>query len=202
MRYTGPKHKLCRREGEALCESPKCPIKRRKYPPGQHGQKRSSPRLSDYGLQLRMKQKTKRIYGMTERQFSRFFDLAATAKGDAGDNLLRKLEMRLDNIIYRSGLATTRYQARQLVSHGHFYVNGLNVNIPSYIVKTDDVIALKESKIKKLYYTEATIRAAKEHADWLLWNNESKSIKVVGEPNVNALKISIDTRLIVEYYSH
>lgn len=201
MRYTGPKHKLCRREGEPICGLPTCPFRRRRYPPGVHGPKQTRSRLSEYATQLRMKQKVKRTYGLTERQFARFFQQAAKSKGDAGDNLLRLLELRLDNVIYRAGLAQTRPQARQLVTHSHFEVNGRPVNIPSYILKPTDNIKLKPSKRAKAYYEEALPQATKSRASWLTWDPNQSSLVVAAEPRIQDLKSTIDTRLIVEHYS-
>ncbi|HEC83129.1 MAG TPA: 30S ribosomal protein S4, partial [Firmicutes bacterium] len=144
-RYTGSKCRLCRREGMKLflkgdrCMSTKCAVERRQYPPGEHGQ-RMRRRTTEYGMQLREKQKVKRIYGVLERQFRRYFEMASRQKGVTGENLLRLLELRLDNVVYRAGFAPSRDAARQLVSHRHFTVNGRIVNVPSYSVKVGDVI--------------------------------------------------------------
>ena len=176
-RYLQPVCRLCRREGEKLflkgerCFSDKCSFERRNYPPGQHGRKRI--KLNDYGIQLREKQKVRRIYGILEKQFSRYFQLAERQKGITGENLLRTLESRLDNIVYRFGFALSRSEARQLVRHNHFTVNGKRVNIPSYLLKQEDVIQVAE-KSREL----VTIRRALEYSqqrgipDWLELNAE------------------------------
>src|SRR3989344_2552794 len=154
-RYTGPKHKLCRAEGTALCGLPTCPVIRKNAgPPGQHSQK-GRRKLSEYGIQLREKQKVKRIYGIFDRQFEKYFNLASRKKAATGDALLNILETRLDNVVYRLNLAKTRYQSRQLVSHGHVKVNEKRVTIPSYNVKIGDIVTLSEKAsnldfIKKL----------------------------------------------------
>src|SRR3989344_1993911 len=143
-RYTGPKHKLCRAEGAALCGLPTCPVTRRNaVPPGQHSQK-GRRKISEYGIQLRAKQKVKRMYSVLERQFRKYYDWASRQKASTGDALLLILETRLDNVVYRLNLAKTRPQARQLVSHGHVSVNSQKVTIPSHNVKIDDIIALSE----------------------------------------------------------
>src|SRR3990167_2935250 len=158
-RYTGPKHRFCRVEGVALCGSPNCPvIKKNAPPPGQHGQKRRR-KLSEYGVQLREKQKVKRMYGLLERQFKKYYQLASSKRSLTGEALLELLERRLDNVVYRLNLARSRAQARQLVSHGHISVNEKKMTIPSYNVKIGDVIALSAQAanldfIKKL--TEET----------------------------------------------
>ena len=151
-RYTKAVCRLCRREGTKLflkgdrCFSAKCGVERRGYPPGQHGQGRS--RFSDYGVQLREKQKVKRMYGLMENQFARTMKRAARMKGRAGENLLVLLERRLDNVVFRMGFATSRAEARQLVRHGHFIVNGKRLNIPSYLVKAGDVVKVRERSLK------------------------------------------------------
>ena len=147
-RYTDASCRLCRREGEKLflkgqrCYTNKCSVSRREYAPGQHGQQKK--KMSEYGIQLREKQKARRFYGILEGQFAKYFDMATSRKGVTGENLLQILESRLDNVVYRLDLATSRPEARQLVRHGHFTVNGQKVNIPSYLIKVGDVIALKD----------------------------------------------------------
>ena len=164
-RYTDAVCKLCRREGVKLflkgdrCYTDKCAIVRRAYAPGQHGKKRS--KQSEYGLQLREKQKARRFYGVLESQFLKYYDMASRQKGMTGENLLKILESRLDNVVYRMGLANSRPEARQLVRHGHFNINGKTVDIPSYLVKVGDVIQLKDSmkdspKFKELIETSQT----------------------------------------------
>ena len=176
-RYTGPVCKLCRREGEKLflkgqrCFSPKCPFERdRGYPPGEHGRMAQfrRRRLSDYSRQLREKQKAKRIYGVLERQFRRYFREAERRSGLTGDNLLTLLESRLDNVVYRLGFADSRPQARQLVQHGHFVVNGRRTNIPSYIIRPQDAIAVREGSRKRTYFKErAKVLEGAGVPDWL-----------------------------------
>src|SRR5205809_5251526 len=159
-RYADAKCRLCRREGIKLflkgarCFTDKCAIERRNYPPGQHGLNRG--KLTPYGVQLREKQKAKRIYGVLEGQFRRYFHAAEREKGVTGENLLRLLELRLDNVVYRLGFAASRREARQLVRHGHFVVNGRRVNIPSFQVAEDDVISLREGAAAKAVVTDAT----------------------------------------------
>ncbi len=154
-RYTGPVCKLCRREGTKLylkgekCFTDKCPVSRRAYPPGQHGQGNTRRKLSEYGVQLREKQKARRTYGVMEGQFARYFEKAEKKQGVTGEVLLQTLERRLDNVVYRMGLASSRAEARQLVRHNHFQVNGRRVNIPSFSVKPGDVIEVRESSRQK-----------------------------------------------------
>ncbi len=157
-RYTGPVCRLCRREGLKLylkgdrCYTDKCAIDRRNYAPGQHGKSRR--KLSNYGIQLREKQKVRRYYGISEKQMRKYFEMADKMKGITGENLLKILEMRLDNAVYRLGLASTRAEARQLVTHGHFTVNGKKVDIPSYLVSVGDVIAVKEKSRSSVKFKE------------------------------------------------
>ncbi|MBT3413198.1 MAG: 30S ribosomal protein S4 [Candidatus Jacksonbacteria bacterium] len=203
MRYTGPKAKVCRREGVLIFDSPQISkaFNRRKYPPGMHGPKQVRVRMTEYGTQLRMKQRMKRAYGLTEKQFRKFFDIAARQKGDSGDNLLLMMELRLDNIVFRTGLAESRPQARQLVSHGHITVNGGKVDIPSYQVKIDDVVSIKESKREKPYFKNVLSQAKVATADWIMWEASKSEAKVMSHPELSNLKTLFDTRLIVEYYS-
>ncbi len=209
-RYTGPVCKLCRREGQKLflkgerCYSPKCALERRDYPPGEHGQmarfRRRRP--SDYYLQLREKQKVRRIYGVLERQFRRYFKLAERQPGLTGENLIVLLERRLDNVVYRLGFADSRAQARQLVQHGHFTVNGRRTNIPSYLVRLEDVIAVREGSRKRTYFKErAQMLDAQSVPHWLSLNPEELSARVVGMPKREDLEIPINEQLVVEYYS-
>ena len=199
-RYTGPKHKLCRAEGVALCSSPKCPVIRKNAgPPGQHSQRRRR-KLSEYGIQLREKQKVKRMYGLFERQFQKYFDLAAKKKTATGEALLQLLETRLDNTVYRLNLAQSRQQARQLVSHGHVWVNGRKVTIPSYNVKIGDVVSLSPKAanlnfIKKLHEDTKDVQLP-------LWLSKKATVgKIVSLPKREELDADINERLIVEYYS-
>ncbi len=199
-RYTGPKHKLCRAEGVALCGSSKCPvIKKNAGRPGQHGQ-RGRRKLSEYAIQLREKQKVKRMYGIFERQFKKYFNVASGKKAATGEVLLQMLETRLDNVVYRLNLASTRPQARQLVSHGHIQVNGKRVNIPSYNVKTADVISLSP-KLANLDFVKKLAEETKG-AKLPSWLEKKATVgKVVSQPKPEDQESDINERLIVEYYS-
>lgn len=205
-RYLGPVCKLCRREGEKLflkgqrCNSPKCSFERRGYPPGQHGQKQ--PKVKDYGRQLREKQKAKRIYGLLEKQFKNYYAEAEHQTGVSGDNLMVRLERRLDNVAYRLGFANSRAQARQLVRHNHFLVNGKRVNIPSYLVKVGDVIQTQEKSRELATVQEALERSQHRGApDWLELNMDKQEGVVRALPNVEQVAANIQTQLIVELYS-
>lgn len=205
-RYTGPVCRLCRREGEKLflkgerCYTDKCGINRRAYAPGQHGQGRK--KLSEYGLQLREKQKARRYYGVLESQFAKYFDMANKKTGVTGENLLSILESRLDNVVYRLGFGTSRPEARQLVLHGHFTINGKKVNIPSYLVKVGDVIAIKENsrgseKIKAVLDTTASRAVPK----WLDLDRNTLTGKVVAMADREDIDLPLEEHLIVELYS-
>jgi small subunit ribosomal protein S4 len=198
-RYTGPTHKQCRRARQPLCQSKKCAVDKRPYPPGEHG--RGRIRESDYLIQLREKQKLRAMYGVLERQFRRYYKQAARQVGITGDNLLRILESRLDNVVYRAGLAQTRPQARQLVNHGHFQVNGAKVDIPSYQVRTGDVITLKE-RSHDLIIVQHSIDTL-DHAlpEWLEVNADDRKIVVLDLPNRAQIDTPIQEQLIVELYS-
>ena len=205
-RYTDEQCRICRREGQKLflkgsrCYSDKCSISRRNYAPGQHGQKRA--KLSEYGTQLREKQKTKSYYGVGEKQFRKYFEMASNKKGVTGENLLQILESRLDNVVYRLGFGTSRAQARQFVNHGLFAVNGKRVDIASYLVKAGDEISVRE--IKK---DNPTIKAnveenkARPVPEWLEKNSETLSGKVVRLASREDVDIPIEEHLIVELYS-
>ena len=208
-RYTGSVCKLCRREEEKLylkgekCFTDKCPASRRPYAPGAHGRRRQYRRkVSDYGLQLREKQKARRIYGLLEAQFRRYFAEAERQKGVTGTNLLRMLEMRLDNAVYRLGFAASRNQARQTVRHGHIEVNDRKVNIPSYQVKPGDVIAVRE-RSKRLGEFRELPQALEGRAvpDWLSLDAAHLKGRVVSLPSREAIDIPLREQLIVEYYS-
>ena len=205
-RYTDASCRLCRREGIKLflkgerCYTNKCSVQKRPYAPGQHGQARK--KMSEYGIQLREKQKARRFYGILEGQFRNYFDIASKKKGIAGENLLQLLEMRLDNVVCRLGLGTSRPESRQLVTHGHFTVNGKKVNIPSYIIKVGDVISLKEKsrssdKIKAI----VDIAGSKVIPQWLEYNRDSFTGKVVAVPSREDIDLPIKEHLIVELYS-
>ena len=203
-RYTDANCRLCRREGQKLflkgdrCYSSKCAIDRRGYAPGQHGQGRS--KISDYGLQLREKQKAKRFYGLQETQFRNLFDKAARKTGITGENLLILLETRLDNVVFRLGFASSRKEARQLVTHGHFKVNGRKVNIPSYEVKAGDVITVKEKstnspKFKEVKEMTITVPS------WLTVDVEKLEGKILSVPTRAEIDTPVAEHLIVELYS-
>ena len=205
-RYVGPACRLCRREGMQLylkgdrCYTDKCAIERRHYPPGQHGQRRSKP--SDYGLQLREKQKVRRIYGVLEKQFSSYFEKAERQKGVTGTNLLVFLERRLDNIVYRLGFANSRCQARQLVRHNLVMVNGAKVNLPSYLVRTGDVIQVTEKGRKLPLILDAMEAVARRGCPpWLEFNKEEAQGRVIMFPTREDITIPIQEHLIVELYS-
>jgi small subunit ribosomal protein S4 len=210
-RYTGPVCKLCRREGEKLflkgtrCTSPKCPFERgRDYPPGEHGRmarfRRRRP--SDYSRQLRQKQKARRIYGVLERQFRRYFREAERRSGLTGENLLILLESRLDNIIYRLGFADSRSQARQLVQHGHFVVNGHRTNVPSRIIRPQDTIVVRDGSRKRTYFKErAEMLGEGSVPTWLSLDAKNLTARMVQVPTREEIDMAVDEQLIVEYYS-
>ncbi|OGY89871.1 MAG: 30S ribosomal protein S4 [Candidatus Komeilibacteria bacterium RIFCSPLOWO2_01_FULL_52_15] len=201
-RKIGPKHKLCRTLGVKLCDSFKCPVTKRNYPPGQHGPRKMRTKLSNYGKQQREKQKAKFIYGLLERQFHTTFERARRLPGSTGTNLLVLLEKRLDNVVYRSGLATTKQAARQLVNHGHFAVNGKNLDIPSYTVRVGDTIAVKETKRNSGYWKSVLENTKKtEIPGWLTVDPKALSIRIVSEPKPEELPQNIELSLIVEFYS-
>lgn len=192
---------MCRREGVSLCGKEKCAAKRRSFAPGQHGPTRRS-RLSPYGIQLREKQKAKRFYNVMERQFRNYFTKATLQKGNTGETLVRFLEMRLDNVVYRLGFASTRRQARQMVNHALFEVNGQKVNIPSYQVRVGDEITIRESKKNKIIFEGLSEKIAKYTTPaWLHMDAATLSGKVTSVPEGEELKQPFDTKLIVEFYS-
>ncbi len=205
-RYTGAVCRLCRREGQKLflkgdrCYSDKCGIAKRAYAPGQHGQGRK--KLSEYGLQLREKQKAKRFYGVLEGQFAKYFEMAEKKKGITGENLLQILESRLDNVVYRLGFGMSRAEARQLVVHGHFQVNGKKVDIPSYLIKEGDVITLKETS-RSLPKIKAILEAndGKVIPKWLDLDANTLQGKVVTLAQRDDIDLDIAEHLIVELYS-
>lgn len=205
-RYTGPRCRQCRREGVKLylkgdkCFSDKCPIDRRNYGPGQHGQRRR--KVSEYGLQLREKQKLRRTYGLLEKQFHGYYVKANRQQGVTGENLLVLLERRLDNVAYRLGLAASRSEARQLVRHGHFTVNGRKVNIPSYLVRDGEIISVRE-KSKDSPRIKELIERAKESTrpEWLEYDAEQVTGRVLSIPTREQIEAPIQEHLIVELYS-
>lgn len=205
-RYVKSVCRLCRRENTKLmlkgdrCFSDKCAIERRPYPPGQHGQSRK--KFTDYGIQLREKQKVKRIYGMLERQFRLYYHRAASQKGNTGYNLLTQLERRLDNMVFRMGFANTRSEARQMVRHGHFQLNGKKADIPSMQLKIGDAISLRE-RSKKVQKLAANLETA-ERRGWPAWievNREEMTGTVKAFPSREELTMPIQEQLIVELYS-
>lgn len=204
-RYTGPVCRLCRREGMKLflkgdrCYTDQCAIVKRNYPPGQHGQSRK--KVTEYGMQLREKQKVRRFYGISESQMEKYFMMADKAKGITGENLLTLLELRLDNVVYRMGFGSSRAEARQLVTHGHFLVNGKKVDIPSFITSANDVIEVKErsknsDKIKGLMenHNGNTVR-------WISMDLEKLKGSIISEPTREDIDIPVEEHLIVELYS-
>jgi len=209
-RYKDAVCKQCRREGEKLflkgerCMSPKCGLERRPYPPGLHGKQSQFRRRkkSDYALQLRAKQKAKRVYGVLERQFRRYFQEAERRRGLTGSNLLIMLESRLDSVIYRLGFAASRPQARQVVRHGHVEVNGRKVDIPSYLVQPGDVVAVRpNSRPKPLFREMALDLEHRSVPDWLSRDDQSMSGHILALPTREDIDVTLDEQLIVEYYS-
>ena len=206
-RYTDAVCRQCRREGGKLflkgdrCFSGKCGVMRREYAPGMHGQgRRSKP--SEYGIQLREKQKARRYYGVLESQFSKYFDMATKIKGQTGDNLLSLLERRLDNVVYRLGFAASRAEARQMVSHGHINVNGRRVNIPSYLVSVGEAVSLRQKargveKFKETFENNASRVPPK----WLSLSRDTMEAAVIAIPERSDIDFPIEEHLIVELYS-
>ena len=197
-RYTGPSYKQARRVGFSITETGK-ELARRPYGPGQHGKDRKG-KLSDYGTQLKEKQKVRFMYGLNERQFRKTFDEAAKLQGIHGTNFLRLLESRLDNLVYRAGFASTRRGARQLVNHGHVTVNGKKVDIPSYRVKVGDVISLKEDD-KNLKVVEEALSKITKRVDFITYDENKKEATFVRLPERNELNADINEALIVEFYN-
>jgi small subunit ribosomal protein S4 len=208
-RYTGPVCKLCRREGGKLflkgpkCYTEKCPVDRRTYPPGQHGPAQARRRKqSEYATQLREKQKVKRIYGLHEKQFRNLFEKAVTQPGVTGANLLINLETRLDNIVYRLGVASSRNQARQLVRHRHVEVNGRTVDVPSYHVRAGDEIAVKAADREMLSIQEAlSARMRASTPEWLALDEKNRVGRVIRTPERQDIQLAVQEQLIVELYS-
>lgn len=205
-RYTGSVCRLCRRENLKLylkgdrCYSDKCAFERKGYPPGQHGQSRS--KYSDYGIQLREKQKVKRIYGILENQFRRYFEKADKMKGITGENLLLFLERRMDNMIFRLGFASSRNEARQMIRHNHFLINGRKVNIPSYLVSPGEIVEVRE-KSKRIPRIVESLEAVARRGipNWVELDKENLKGKIVSLPSREDLTMSIQEQLIVELYS-
>jgi len=209
-RYTDSVCKLCRREGEKLylkgarCFSPKCAFEKRGFAPGQHGKTRQgrTERESDYARQLRAKQRARRVYGIMERQFRRYFSIALNQRGVTGTNLLQTLELRLDNVVFRMGLAENRSQARQLVNHGHFKLNGRRADIPSMILQPGDTITVSETAKTRTFFKELPDISEKRNcAAWLDRDVKSLSGRVIRLPERAEIDGSLNEQLIVEYYS-
>ena len=205
-RYKDEQCRICRREGQKLflkgsrCYTDKCSVSRRNYAPGEHGQKKT--KLSEYGTQLREKQKTKSFYGVGEKQFRKYFDMASKQKGITGERLLQILESRLDNVVYRLGYGSSRAQARQLVNHGHFDVNGKKVDIASYLVKPGDVISVREiKKDNSIIKENVEANSARPVPAWLEKNAENLSGKVITLASREDVDIPVEEHLIVELYS-
>ncbi len=204
-RYTGPVCRLCRREGQKLylkgdkCYTDKCPVTRRNYAPGQHGQGRK--KLTEYGLQLREKQKVRRFYGIQESQMRKYFRMADKMQGITGENLLKLLELRFDNVVYRMGFASSRPEARQLVRHGHFLVNGKKVDIPSYMMKVGDVVEIKEKSRSSVKFKEIIENHKGNTVNWVEVNPEEYKGRIVAEPSREDIDIPIEEHMIVELYS-
>ncbi|MBI4779127.1 30S ribosomal protein S4 [Candidatus Falkowbacteria bacterium] len=206
-KYIGPKCKLCRREGDKLmlkgerCSTAKCAIVKRNYPPGLHGPK-GRARQSGYNMQIREKQKAKRIYNLMEKQFNLSFERAIKQKGEVGENLMKILETRLDNVIYRLGFASSRAQARVLTNHGHFRVNDIKVNIPSFNVKTGDIIKIRQSSRKSKSFANLSEKLKKvEIPGWLNLDIKDLSAKVLHQPAKENFESKINSQMIVEFYS-
>lgn len=205
-RYTDSVCKLCRRERQKLflkgqkCYTEKCPIEKRNYPPGQHGVSRRA-KISEYGIQLREKQKIKRIYGLLETQFKNYFEKAVKQKGKTGENLIKLLERRLDNVLYRIGFASSRKQARQLIKHGHIMVNNKSVDIPSYLIKVGDIIQVKE-KSKKLDIIHNSLKRVKDNTyNWITVDKATLSGTFIQIPERSEIPLEANEQLVVELYS-
>jgi len=199
-RYTGPKIRQSRRFGEALTAKAVKYLAKRNYRPGQHGQ--NPQRVSEFGMQLREKQKAKIVYGLMEKQFRKYYETASKKVGITGDALIQMLELRLDNVVYRLGFGITRPQARQLVTHGFFDVNGKKVNIPSFQVKIGDEISVREIKQKSQYIKNITPNLANaKTVEWVSLDAKNLSGKVLSKPSRDQIDSNINTQLIVEYYS-
>ncbi len=205
-RYTGAVCKMCRREGKKLflkgdrCYTGKCALERRSYAPGQHGQSRK--KTSEYGLQLRAKQQARRFYGIQEGQFHKYFLMAERQQGVTGENLLRICESRLDNVVYLLGWASSRTEARQLVNHGHFKVNGKKVDIPSYLLKVGDEVSIKDkSRESDKFKSVLENNASRPVPTWLELNRESLSAKIINLPDRDQIAAPVEEHFIVEFYS-
>lgn len=200
-RMTKPRHKICRTLGEPICGSPKCPALKRPYPPGQHGQAKQRRKVSEFGVRLREKQKLRYVYGLTERQFRGVFEFARDAKNaPTGERFLQLLESRLDNVIYRLGFGRSRPAARQLVAHGHVFVNGRKVDIPSYSVRPGDRISIRPES-RQLDVVQAAVATAPAPPNYLTVDREQLEGSIVRLPSREEIPVKVDEKLIVEYYS-
>jgi small subunit ribosomal protein S4 len=205
MRYTGPSCRLCRREGQKLflkgdrCYTDKCAITKRNFAPGQHGQSRK--KVTEYGIQLREKQKVRRFYGISESQMYKYYLMADRMKGISGENLLKLLELRLDNVVYRMGLAASRAEARQLVVHGHFTLNGTKVDIPSLLTTVGDVIQVKEKSRNSDKFKSLVENHNGNTVSWLNIDLEQLKGTIVAEPTREDIDLPVEEHLIVELYS-
>jgi len=204
------KCRKCRRSGEKLflkgdrCLTPKCGMVRRAYGPGVHGKTSGGGRgKSEFGTQLAVKQKLKRVYGVLEKQFRHHFEEVKNRPGVAGDLLMQRLEKRLDNAVYRSGFAVSRSQARQIVNHGLIYLNGRKLNIPSAKVRIGDIISINENKVNKNYFKNLnqTLSNKKDFPSWIEFDAKEKKAKIVSEPKIDEIGVNVDAQLIVEFYS-
>ena len=207
-RYTGPVCRMCRRDGQKLflkgpkCFSDKCPVEKRNFPPGQHGQSKKIKKLVGYGLQLREKQKAKRIYFTLETQFRAYYEKAANKTGVTGELLLQQLETRLDNVAYRLGFALSRRQARQVVRHGHVSVNGRKVNIPSFQCKVGDTVAIREgAKEMSLLAVAKDFASGQMRPTWIAVENDGLSGRIVSLPKREEIHLPVNEQQIVELYS-
>jgi small subunit ribosomal protein S4 len=205
-RYTDAVCRICRREGLKLflkgsrCYTKKCSFERRSTPPGMYAQRRR--KVSEYGLQLREKQKVRKSYSVLEKQFQNYFEKAEKRKGMTGENLLRMLEMRLDNVVFRMGLASSRAQARQLVSHGHFAVNGRPTNVPSFGVKVGDKVEVREGRrSREIFKTTAELMKSAQTPDWVSSDASRLAGTVIAEPAREQMPLEFNEQLVVEYYS-
>lgn len=205
-RYTGAVCKMCRREGKKLflkgdrCYTGKCAIERRAYAPGQHGQNRK--KTSEYGLQLRAKQQARRFYGIQEGQFHKYFLMAESKQGVTGENLLRICESRLDNVVYTAGWANSRAEARQLVTHGHYLVNGKKVDIPSYLLKAGDEVSIKRASLdSEKFKSVLEANASRPVPAWIEVAAEGASAKILALPEREQITVPVEEHLIVEFYS-
>ncbi len=208
-KISGSKCKLCRRAGEKLflkgdrCVSTKCAIVKKPYAPGMHAKEQGRRGVSEYGKQLSQKQKAKRVYGISEQQLRKHFQESKKGKGLLGDNLVARLEMRLDNVVFQLKFAATRALARQLVSHGHFLVNGKKCNIPSRLIKIGDTVSLKKIKAEKAYFKNLKMILKKDSdvPGWLLLDTDKMEGKIQAKPDKHAMEKTIDTQSIIEFYS-